>query len=121
MNDRETVNVEIDALCATTQQEAAQAAKAQDIWDTQIAPLAARMMDGHIERKHDDVFSHNCGLEMDEVVLTDAGKRATSLIAAGRFKDGGELMQKAMYENCLDQACHFIDQSINDIRPLITE
>ena len=103
--------------CMTLQQEKDLKAANLEIWETKVTPLAALMMDGHTALAHKEVFSHNCGLEMDEVVLTDAGFEATRLIAAGRFKDGGELMQKAMFENCLENACLYLDLDIDDVRP----
>ena len=101
----------------TLLQEKTLKAKNLEIWQTEVTPLAALMMDGHTERKHMNVFSFDVGVEMDEVILTDAGQRATLLIAAGRFKDGGELLQQAMFENCLENACLYLDLDIEEVRP----
>ena len=100
----------------TLQQEKDLKAANLEIWETKVTPLAVLMMDGYTERKNQDVFSFDVGLEMDEVVLTDEGQQATLLIAAGKFVEAGEILQKAMYENCLENACLFLDLDIDEIR-----
>jgi len=101
----------------TLQQERELKAASLEIWETKVTPLAVLMMDGHTERKHQNVFSFDVGLEMDEVVLTDAGEQATLLIAAGKFVEGAQIMQKAMFENCLENACLYLDLDIDELRP----
>ena len=103
--------------CMTLQQEKDLKAANLEIWETKVTPLAVLMMDGYTERKNQDVFSFDVGLEMDEVVLTDAGEQATLLIAAGKFVEGGQIMQKAMFENCLQNACFFLGLDIEEVRP----
>ena len=97
----------------TLQQERDLKAANLEIWETKVTPLATMMLDGERYKKG----LHSWGMETDDTVLTDAGERATLLIAAGRFKDGGELLQQAMYENCLENACLYLDLDINEVRP----
>jgi hypothetical protein len=101
----------------TLQQERELKAANLEIWETKVTPLAVLMMDGHTERKHKSTFSFDVGLEMDEVVLTDEGEQATLLIAAGKFVEAGQILQKAMFENCLENACYFLDLDIEEVRP----
>ena len=99
------------------QQERELKAANLETWQEKVVPLAVLMMDGHTERKHMNVFSFDIGLEMDEVVLTDQGEQATLLIAAGKFVEGGEILQRAMFENSLQNACFYLDLDIQEIRP----
>ena len=100
----------------TLQQEKDLKAANLEIWETKVTPLALLMMDDHREYRFSGAIRLGYGLEMDEVVLTDEGEQATLLIAVGKFVEGGEILQKAMYENCLENACLFLDLDIDEIR-----
>lgn len=135
MNDNETVNQEIDALCATPEQEeeirlrdkeiesldAEVKEIAQKVWDTQVAPCAALMLDGEYYVLNKPKMPHRFGLDAEIYMGTAEGKEAEKLIAAGFFEKGGQLLQFAMRENALENACDYLGYDLIELREFITE
>ena len=129
MNDNEVIDHEIDAMCAKPEEEALMleieigieqankeiAKTAQVVWDTLIAPTAALMMDGETFVLQKDL-PHAYGLDAEVYMATDEGKEAEKLIAAGYFEKGGQLLQFAMNENALENACSYLDLDLDQIR-----
>ena len=101
----------------TLQQEKDLKAANLEIWMTQVAPLAMEMMGGHREYRFSGPIRLGYGLENDDAIVSEEGLHATQLIAAGKFEEGGKILQQAFYETCLESACLYLDLDINEIRP----
>lgn len=112
-----TLKREILMKSLTQAKEKALKAANHETWTAQVQPMAALMLDGERYLKNHDIFTHSYGLEPDEAILTSKGKQAAQLIAAGRFVEGGELLQQAMAENCLEHTCIYLDLDIDEVKP----
>jgi hypothetical protein len=101
-------------LAMTTEQEQSLARVNRYLYLDEVVPVAKQMLAGRVFRKarQDQVFDTRYGLDGEEL-CTDVAKRGLSFIAAGRYGDGGSLLEWAMYRHCEEQACLFLGYDVD--------